>query len=103
MRFDRRNLIFFGIFALFFGVLLGTGEPIYVNDTFQYENQMVMREPGYALLIQFLRFVSPADHYGLIIIVQNILAIFANTVFIAFLRRRFCLNMPVSFLFTAMK
>ena len=49
MRFDRRNLIFFGIFALFFGVLLGTGEPIYVNDTFQYENQMVMREPGYAL------------------------------------------------------
>lgn len=53
MRFDRRNLIFFGIFALFFGVLLGTGEPIYVNDTFQYENQMVMREPGYALLIQF--------------------------------------------------
>ena len=101
MRFDRRNLIFFGIFALFFGVLLGTGEPIYVNDTFQYENQMVMREPGYALLIQFLRFVSPANHYGLIIIVQNILAIFANTVFIAFLRRRFCLNMPVSFLFTA--
>lgn len=97
----RHNLIFFIIFAVFFGFLLVTGEPISVGDTFQYENQMVMREPIYALLIQVLRFVSPKDHYWLIIILQNILAIAANTVFIAWIRKRFGLNVWVSLLFTA--
>ena len=97
----RHNLIFFIIFAVFFGFLLVTGEPISVGDTFQYENQMVMREPIYALLIQALRFVSPKAHYWLIIILQNILAIAANTVFIAWIRKRFGLNVWVSLLFTA--
>ena len=60
-----------------------------------------MREPIYALLIQVLRFVSPKDHYWLIIILQNILAIAANTVFIAWIRKRFGLNVWVSLLFTA--
>lgn len=95
---DRRNLIFLGIFTVFFGFLLITGEPIYSNDTFQYENQMVMREPGYALLIQFMRFLSPDRHYELIIALQNILAVVTNTAVIAFLRGRFGLNMPLSFL-----
>lgn len=99
-RVDRRNFIFLGIFTLFFGFLLITGEPVYVNDTFQYENQMVMREPGYALLIQFLRFLSPEHHYWLIIIFQNILAVAANTVFITFIRKRFRLNLGISLLFT---
>lgn len=49
--------IFYNICS-FFGFLLVTGEPISVGDTFQYESQMVMREPIYALLIQVLRFVS---------------------------------------------
>lgn len=97
----RQNRIFFIIFAVFFGFLLVTGKPISVGDTFQYENQMVMREPGYALLIQFLRFVSPKHHYWLIIIFQNILAIFANTIFIIWIRKRFELNLWVSLLFTA--
>jgi hypothetical protein len=99
--YKKSNLIFLGIFVLFFGFLLLTGEPIYSNDTFQYENQMVMREPGYALLIQFLRFISPENHYELIIIFQNLLAIVTNTVFIAYMRRRFDLNMPMSLLFVA--
>ena len=47
------------VFAVFFAYLLFTGEPVYTGDTFQHENQMIMREPGYALLIQFLRFLSP--------------------------------------------
>lgn len=97
---DKRNLIFLGIFAVFFGFLFFTGEPVYTGDTFQYENQMVMREPGYPLLIQFLRFLSPKWHYWMLTAFQNLLAIAANTAVIAFLRRRFHLNLPVSLLFT---
>lgn len=101
VKFDRSNLIFAGIFTAFFGFLLVTGEPLYTNDTFQYENQMVMREPGYALLIQFMRFLSPENHFQMIIILQNILAATANTIFLAFMRRRFQVNLPMSLLFTA--
>lgn len=100
MRIDRRNLIYLGIFVLFFGFLLVVGEPVYTGDTFQHENQMIMREPGYALLIQFLRFLSPEGHYRILIVLQNLLAVAANTVVIAFMRRRFALNVPVSLLFT---
>ena len=96
---DKRNLIFLGIFAVFFGALFLMGEPVYTGDTFQYENQMVMREPGYPLLIQFLRFLSPEGHYRILTALQNLLAVAANTAVIAFLRRRFHLNMPVSLLF----
>lgn len=99
MKKDKCSLIFLGIFALFFGYLLVTGEPVYTGDTFQYENQMIMREPGYALLIQFLRFLSPAGHYKIIIIIQNILAVLANTAVIVFMRRRFGLKLPASLLF----
>lgn len=98
-KFDRWNLVFLGIFTVFFGFLFVTGEPVYTNDTFQYENQMVMREPGYALLIQLLRFLSPQNHYQIIILLQNLLAVAANTVFLSFLRRRFRLNLLVSLLF----
>ncbi len=98
---DKRNLIFLGIFAVFFGALFLTGEPVYTGDTFQYENQMVMREPGYALLIQLLRLISPDGHYRLLTALQCVTAIAANTVVIAFFRRRFDLNLPFSFLFAA--
>jgi hypothetical protein len=97
--YKKKNLIFLGIFIIFFGFLLLTGEPIYVSDTYQYENQMVMREPGYALLIQFFNFISPENYYWLIIIFQNILAIITNTAVIAYMRKRFCLNIPMSLLF----
>ena len=50
-RFDKRDLLFLLLFLSFFGYLFVTGEPLYVGDTFQYENQMIMREPVYALLI----------------------------------------------------
>jgi len=100
MRIEKQNVIFLGIFAVFFGLLLMTGAPIYTGDTFQYENQMIMREPGYALLIQFLRFLSPQKHYWLLIILQNILAVVTNTAVIVFMRRRFGLNMPAALLLT---
>lgn len=74
-------------FAIFFGFLLITGEPQYLGDTFQHENQFVTREPVYALLIQFLRWLSPEKHYQLVITVQNLLAIVANTIFVCVLRR----------------
>ncbi|MDE7323014.1 MAG: hypothetical protein K2N73_09885 [Lachnospiraceae bacterium] len=98
---DKRNLIFLGIFAVFFGTLFLTGEPVYTGDTFQYENQMVMREPGYALLIQLLRLISPEGHYRLLTALQCVAAIAANTVVIAFFRRRFDMNLPFSFLSAA--
>lgn len=101
MKIDRRNLIFLGIFTLFFGLLWMTGEPIYTNDTFQHENQMVMREPGYALLLQFCRFLAPQSFYALVVAVQNILAILSDTLFIAWIRKQFRLGMPVSLLFVA--
>lgn len=100
MRTDKYNLLFLGIFAVFFGFLFVTGEPVYAGDTFQYENQMIMREPVYALLMQFCRFVSPENQYWLIILFQNILAVAANTIFIAFMRERFRLSVWVSLLFT---
>ena len=99
-RFDKRDLIILLIFTVFFGFLLVTGEPVYVGDTFQYENQMIMREPVYALLMQFCRFISPQDPYWLIILFQNVLAVVGNTIVIAFMRKRFRLNMGVSLLFT---
>lgn len=100
MRKDRINFVFLGIFTVFFGYLFVTGEPVYVGDTFQYENQMIMREPVYALLIQFCRFVSLQDHYWILILFQNILAVVANTIVIAFMRKRFGLNIWASLLFT---
>ena len=90
------NILIFGIFTLFFGFLLITGEPIYVGDTFQYENQMVTREPVYALLIQIFRFISPDNYYRILIIFQNVLAVAANTAFIVIIREKFSLNFPVS-------
>lgn len=81
------DVVILTVFTLFFGYMLITGEPQYLGDTFQHENQFLTREPVYALLIQFLRFVSPQNHYQLVIIVQNILAILANTVFVCSLRK----------------
>lgn len=98
MRYDRRNMIFAIIFTLFFGFLFITGEPVYAGDTFQYENQMIMREPGYALLMQLCRFLSPQSSYQLIILIQNILAILTNAAFMIWIRRRFCLKFGLSLL-----
>lgn len=89
-----------GIFIIFFGVLVLTGEPISVGDTLQYENQMVMREPGYALLIQFFRMISPRHHYWLILLFQNMLAAVANTIIVAFMRERFGFSTGTVLLFT---
>ena len=97
-RFDRRNFIFLLIFTVFFGYLYLTGEQVYAGVTFQYEKQMIMREPVYALLMQFCRFLSPQNHYQLIILFQNILAAAANTAVLAFMRKRFRLNMGISLL-----
>ena len=87
MRKRITDITIFLVFAVFFGFLLITGEPLYLGDSFQHEMQFVTREPVYALLIQFLRFLSPEHHYELIILVQNILAIVANTIFVCVLRR----------------
>lgn len=96
----KDNFIFFLIFILFFGYLFVSGEPIYVYDTIQYEHQMIMCEPVYSLLIQFCRFISPKYQFWIIILIQNMLAVIANTIFIAFLRKHFNLNMWWSLLFT---
>lgn len=95
-----QNLLFGAVFAVFFAYLLFTGEPVYTGDTFQHENQMIMREPGYALLIQFLRAISPKRHFWLLIALQNLVAAAANTAVLVFVRRRFGLGFFVSFLFT---
>ena len=95
-----QNLLFGAVFAVFFAYLLFTGEPVYTGDTFQHENQMIMREPGYALLIQFLRAISPKRHFWLLIALQNLVAAAANTAVLVFVRRRFGLGFLVSFLFT---
>lgn len=81
------DIAVFLVFAVFFGFLFLTGEPLYLGDSFQHEMQFVTREPVYALLIQFLRFLSPEHHYELVILVQNLLAIAANTIFLCALRR----------------
>lgn len=80
------------VFTIFFETLFITGEPLYLGDSFQHENQFVTREPVYALLIQGMRCISKQYHYNLIILVQNILAIIANTIFVGFIRRYFQLK-----------
>lgn len=98
-RFDKRDLLFLLLFLSFFGYLFVTGEPLYVGDTFQYENQMIMREPVYALLIQLCRAISPQYHYQMIILIQNLLAAAANTAVIGFMRKQFHLNLWESLVF----
>ena len=100
MRKNKTDFIPVCIFIVVFGFLFLTGEPTYAGDTFQHENQMIMREPGYALLIQLLRFLSPQKYYWLLIAVQNLLAIVADTMVLSFMRRRFSLRFPESLLFT---
>lgn len=95
-----QDFLFGAVFAVFFAYLLFTGEPVYTGDTFQHENQMIMREPGYALLIQVLRAISPKRHFWLLIALQNLVAAAANTAVLAFVRRRFGLGFSVSILFT---
>lgn len=81
------DVLILTVFILFFGYMLITGEPQYLGDTFQHENQFVTREPVYALLIQFLKFISPQHHFELVIIVQNLLAVLANTIFVCSVRK----------------
>lgn len=100
-KFDRFDIVILGIFVAFFSALLIIGEPIYVNDTYQYDNQMIMREPGYALLMQVTRYILPENYYELIIIIQNILAMICNTVFIIFIRKCFNVNKALVLLFTS--
>ena len=99
MRNKKTDISIFFVFMVFFGFLFITGEPQYLGDTFQHENQFVTREPVYALLIQFLRWLSPNYHYELIIIVQNVLAIIANTVFLCVLRREWNLKWHMILIF----
>ena len=92
-RFDKRDLLFLLLFLSFFGYLFVTGEPLYVGDTFQYENQMIMREPVYALLIQLCRAISLQYHYQMIILIQNLLAAAANTAVLGLMRKQFHLTL----------
>ncbi|MEE1255089.1 MAG: hypothetical protein UHN47_01040 [Lachnospiraceae bacterium] len=101
MRNRITDISIFIVFMAFFGFLLITGEPLYLGDSFQHEMQFVTREPVYALLIQFLRWVSPEHHYWFIIIVQNILAVVTNTIFMCVVRREWKLKWPVLVLFVA--
>lgn len=91
-KWDKTNVAVGAAFVLFFSFLLIKGEPMYLGDSFQHEYQFVTREPVYALLIQILRFISPEHHYWLVICVQCILAIVANTMFIVFLRKELKLS-----------
>ncbi len=92
IRWDKINLLVYLIFTLFFGTLFVIGTPMYLGDSFQHLNQFVTREPVYALLVQILRAFSPEHYYELIVLVQCILAIVANSVFLIFLRKEFGLN-----------
>jgi hypothetical protein len=88
----KRNLtevLIFFVFAIFFGALLVVGKPLYLGDTYQYEMQFVTREPIYSLIIQLFRFISADNHYYLIIVFQNILAVIANTIFVCNIRKMF--------------
>lgn len=81
------------IFFVFFGSLLLTGEPLFLSDSFQHENQFVSREPVYALWIQLLRAIFFDGYRWVIIIIQNLLAAFSYAMFTRFLRREY--KMPV--------
>lgn len=102
------DIIIFILFAGFFGAIFVIGEPVYTGDTYQYECQMVMREPGYSLLMQGSRFLCatvlsalfPGEdgYYHFIILFQNILAVITNTVFVSFISKRYKLNIPFTLL-----
>lgn len=91
-KYDMADMVVFIVFTIFFGTLFLTGEPLYLGDTFQHENQFVTREPVYALLIQLMKTVSEKYAFKLVILIQNLLAIVSNTIFVCFIRRYFQLN-----------
>lgn len=86
---DKVNLWICLAFSLFFIGLFLFGEPQYLGDTYQHENQFVSREPVYALLIQLLKWIFPTAHFRVLIGIQSILAIWANSMFLIFLRKGF--------------
>lgn len=91
-KYDVADIAVAIVFTIFFGALFLTGEPLYLGDTFQHENQFVTREPIYALLIQLMKTVFGQSGFELVILIQNLLAIVANTAFVCFIRRYFKLK-----------
>lgn len=94
-RFDKRNFIFLSINIVFFSYLFVTGDPMNVGDIVQ--NQKIMQEPVYALLCCI---IVPQNSYWLLILFQSMLAVIGNTFVIAYVRKRFRVNMGISLLFT---
>ena len=96
--YDWMDVAVIATFIVFFGFLWIVGEPLYLSDTYQHENQFVTREPVYALLIQLIRTISPKYQYEWLVAIQNLLAMFAHIIFVLFLRKRFSIKniwMPV--------
>lgn len=94
------DIIVFAIFFIFFGYLYIAGEPVYLGDTFQHDNQFLTREPVYALLLQVMRFFAPESYYEGVIFIQNLLAIGANTFFVCFVYRYFKTKPYFAFIIT---
>lgn len=94
VKWDKIDFAILAIFTIFFGAMFICFPPMYVNDTFQHENQFVTREPVYALLIQVLKIFFPEEggYYRPIVFIQNMLAIIANFCFVRFLKNTFKLN-----------
>lgn len=94
VKLDKIDVYILLVFTIVFGAAFFCFPPMYVNDTFQHENQFVTREPVYALMIQGLKVIFPEEggYYKPIVLIQNVLAIFANFYFVRFLKNTFKLN-----------
>lgn len=94
VKWDKIDIAILLVFTIAFGGAFLCFPPMYVNDTFQHENQFVTREPVYALLIQGLKVIFPEEggYYKPIVLIQNVLAIIANFCFVRFLKNKFKLN-----------
>lgn len=77
--------------AFFFGMLIIWGVPMY-NDSKQYIDMHVHREPIYPLFLWVMRLVAGENSLILVGIVQCLLAVYASYRFITYVLKIICLN-----------
>lgn len=96
IKWDKIDLGILLFFTAVFGFIFFAFPAMKVNDTFQHENHFITREPVYALIIQGLKVFWGENYLKPLVLIQNILAIIANTLFVRFIKNTFKLNVILS-------
>lgn len=89
---DKVHIALMAILCVFFfGIVVLFGSPTY-NDSDQYIQMHVHREPLYPLFLWVLRKLTPAHYLTLASVLQSALCVFASYSFITYLEKAFTLK-----------